>query len=649
MKNYVEQISGANFQGRNFNYPLRPVTVLCGENSIGKTATTNAIRILLLGYSPAHGKQSAKTFGFAGSLTGASNMSIKGVVCDKPVERAWEFKKKKITSSGFEGEIVPPVLLDANEWLKLSGPAKTKFVFNLIDLSTLGFSPEQIAARLKKDVKVENPDEVSERFIGEVIQTVYDLAEHREHEGQTYQEYIDGVIAYFDGQQSKAKIVIDDMAGAISGTTQLQAQEGLKPIQNITDDLSAARLALQTATTDFQILDRAKNDQASKATRKASLAARLATMSDRSDMIRLSEEQFEGQRRILTAYKSETIDLVRRLTTAQAAHASAKQKAEEITSEMLTLRDKLAEDLKLDRCPHCGSKGKSWKAALTESVEEKIVEMEKSRGVWHTKSVAEFDAINKLETEVSKSKQLDTANDTLRGDNFTLGRAITTAKNEQNEYTTAKARLEEIGDVGEPIDATRIQAAQQIVALARTEVERFEGLERQQIAAMSDARRQEQARQAHAEKLIEFEVYKLALKTMKALQVEMMESAFVKFMEKMNLIADGIFPGGKLVFHEGEIGYWAGATFVPMEYFGGTEQMLAFAGLSLTLAQDSKMKIIIMDELGRVSRARRIKLIKRMITLVRDGVIDQFIGIDVSDDAYTVFKDVEEVAVIEIQ
>ena len=59
----------------------------------------------------------------------------------------------------------------------------------------------------------------------------------------------------------------------------------------------------------------------------------------------------------------------------------------------------------------------------------------------------------------------------------------------------------------------------------------------------------------------------------------------------------------------------------------GTEEALAFAAFSVALAQESPIKIVMIDELDRLERSKRQQLIERMLELTSKGVIDQFVGV----------------------
>jgi len=58
----------------------------------------------------------------------------------------------------------------------------------------------------------------------------------------------------------------------------------------------------------------------------------------------------------------------------------------------------------------------------------------------------------------------------------------------------------------------------------------------------------------------------------------------------------------------------------------------------------SPIKIVMIDELGTIDYERKIKLVRLMRELVRDGRLDQFIGNDVSDEDYMQTLEADELA-----
>jgi hypothetical protein len=84
-----------------------------------------------------------------------------------------------------------------------------------------------------------------------------------------------------------------------------------------------------------------------------------------------------------------------------------------------------------------------------------------------------------------------------------------------------------------------------------------------------------------------------------------------------------------LDYRDGDIGYVEAGQWVSHECFSGTEEALAYAGLSVALAQSAPLKLVIIDELGIIDPpSLRRRIVDRMQELVTAGVIGQFIGAD---------------------
>jgi hypothetical protein len=640
---YVKTIRATAFKGRSFEHELAPCTIIYGENCTGKTAVADALRILLLGYSPRHGSQNAKTWGFAGDPKGAISMSIHGELSDGlAISHGWSLHKGKLSHIYNPAEdqfpMIPTVAQDAREFLGLNGPAKVRFIFNQIDLPALGFTTQKVTARIKADVKVDAPDEDSEAALGQIIEDVEHLAGERDEYNWTYQEWVEKIILRIKEQKADADAVIADMAGTIQGLTQLRAQEGLAANVSVEKELAAAREKLQQAISRRQSLEKQSRDVTQAMDRREKIIKEAELLGDLSKEIADLEKNHADQITHLKKYLSDTPRLLAQVSPIDADVKMAEAITKQTGFEAKELAAKLEADLKRDACPYCKSKGKGWKTALKKNVVDQIADLEKKQDEWAEKLASAKDQIAKLQTLIDASKKRDAEIDQLRTANFEIGTKLNEMKRRNEAFKLAKARLEEMQQTFEQVAPEAIESAAQAGREAQAAVALLEDKERQRIAAMQDLKRAEEARQRHNQKRQETEVFRLALKTLAALQGEMMEAAFAGFMAKVNLFCDGILPG-RLEYRDGEIGYFAGAAWVGINYFSGTEELLAFAGLSVALAGQSKIRLVMMDELGRVDRRRKQMIVARMLDLRDRGVIDQFIGIDVTDEAAKPFAD----------
>ena len=96
------------------------------------------------------------------------------------------------------------------------------------------------------------------------------------------------------------------------------------------------------------------------------------------------------------------------------------------------------------------------------------------------------------------------------------------------------------------------------------------------------------------------------------------------------------------MFHEGELGmikrekraeadYVSG--WIPHRTFSGTEQAIAFAALQAALGATAPIKLVVMDELGRLDFDNKCKLMRNVLNALNDGTIDQFVGVDTDAEA----------------
>src|SRR4051812_9855452 len=240
---HLKKLSGSNWKGGNFNLALGLLNIITGENQVGKSAIAEAVRVALLGYSPEHGKKTADTFGFAGAKLGASSMELVGLLSDgRPIMHKWKQGKKGAVKYDGENPLeLPPVLLDINDYLERSGPDKVRFIFNRLDLAGLGFGLDRMVARLKREVKVETPTEVSEAALGQLVDDITELDEVRGDVGQSLQEWMDAVIEKIKKNRDEAQAIVESMTGTITGTSAMAAGENAAPIRFDADALTEAR------------------------------------------------------------------------------------------------------------------------------------------------------------------------------------------------------------------------------------------------------------------------------------------------------------------------------------------------------------------------------------------------------------------------
>jgi len=200
----------------------------------------------------------------------------------------------------------------------------------------------------------------------------------------------------------------------------------------------------------------------------------------------------------------------------------------------------------------------------------------------------------------------------------------------ETKLRTELQTLEELDPVDQ--DPEKLADLNQQCRVAQDEVAVLEREQKQFVAATqaelqnAKARAQLQMQKARAD------VFKQAMGTVRDVQQKLVDAAISGLLATARRFTDGIIPG-ELGYRDGDLGYSDGAIWVGHETFSGTEEALSYAGLSVALAADSDVRLVLFDEMGIVDPATKAVILKRMVELTEAGVIDQFIGADVSLDS----------------
>jgi hypothetical protein len=186
-----------------------------------------------------------------------------------------------------------------------------------------------------------------------------------------------------------------------------------------------------------------------------------------------------------------------------------------------------------------------------------------------------------------------------------------------------KAQRDELAETlaGLPNEAT--DAAQKITGVRARVTE---------LSAKRDEILRGQERRKHwlaaADRLARNEVALVGLKAaVKALQGWMAETITARsteFMQGASTII-GKMMGRTLTMRDGVIGYMDGPDWVSQYTFSGSEQYLAYAGFALALATKSPVRLAIFEEMAHLGDTS--KFVRIAAELVRDGYLEQFIGV----------------------
>ena len=169
----AKEIYFTNFKGQTARQPLTGKDLFIGRNGSGKTTRIQALSLAMLGHVPENGKKAQETFklatgedmtagmkldsgfDFARTLTrnvktdkktGATSVTISESVNVLPGKGEKNDTQKKARISAEVGDFA--VMLDIDEFLKLSDAKRRDFFYSLSPISTDSWSKEQIKVHL---------------------------------------------------------------------------------------------------------------------------------------------------------------------------------------------------------------------------------------------------------------------------------------------------------------------------------------------------------------------------------------------------------------------------------------------------------------------------------------------------------------------
>ena len=314
--------------------------------------------------------------------------------------------------------------------------------------------------------------------------------------------------------------------------------------------------------------------------------------------------------------------------------------------QLEALGEEYRETLKHERCPTCDSKGTKWKIAFKAKNNAESERLKKAAQLATEKAL---DAMGRLKEAENVLKKAQAANDRHNANvrqSQELVTRLQSLREKQERVTALRAKVSKEPPLP---DATAMQETEKHVNELTAQLAALQQQARAAAAANQDALRQAQARAKQEQLRAAGEVLKLAIAKLSEIQARLVQVTFGKLLETARLFTDGIL-GFELIYRDGELGYVRAGQWVSHWTFSGSEQLLAYAGLSVALAQEARYKIVLMDELGRLAAGTKEKLLARMLELTARGVIDNFVGIDTGDAFPARNKDMDAlgIGVIEV-
>jgi hypothetical protein len=640
----LTRIEADNLKGNTFAYDLSSAVAIIGPNFAGKTRVIDAIRLALLGYLPELGKTNRATWG----LASGSPMIIKGTVgatwdhsTGNPIaiepttdilitRRFWmegsvikDQSDIEALSKRFEPrfdyfQFAANPMLNASLYFSMSERERTNYVFRVSPLPK-NLSVPSIIKRLEWISFEEKHTEAIEKAKREIIARVA-----AEFEGATnLADTIDSVIESLKVTYAVANRRQKDTIGAVRILTELKNRENDVGQPPADKDIAVAQ---------------AEFDEAQQKVG----AIRLRADAARDYKERQSDVLFGENEGDWAADIDKTMNLI---AEARGALVLDPENIENDIGEkqwiyngLLHDRRTLTDDLerlngestsfsRLKECPTCGTKGKNWRDTVSNRLASKI------------KTAAE--KLSTLDDRIAATKrELDSLNDRHVAGNTVRARNATHRENikkwteqveaiKQRHYawnaqlSKLRADLAKLPQVTMPSDDETLTVTK-AAANARVNLDELIDRRAQYESYQHDLKRAAQAAQEHHEAKARLTVTKAVLEALQTIKTEVVDAAFGGLLKIANTVVGNVLKT-PLAFYNGEVGRWDGSKFIGHGTFSGTEQALTFVAIATALAQQSPLRILIFDELGRLDYARQHDVTFLLKEALDKGLIDQFI------------------------
>lgn len=625
------KIRAIGFQGDDFSYDLAAITLLIGRNFRGKTRVLNAIQVLLLGYLPALGKENKATF----TLASGTAMTIEGTFdTGQVMTRAFTLRGNTVSMT-LDGpkEITDydqmAVMLNAEEYLARSDRSRVEYVFAHVAMGD-AWTGTGIHERLEAKLLPAGEQWPAEKL--QAVNTVLTAMNTDASKCEAVQEWVDEAIESVTNSWKGAKASAVQMEKTIQGLANLRAADE-DPLQLST--LEDERAVLQRGITD--LTERRGRYLGSFTAMKAAQVRREEIERELRHGDKTRQQMLDAKHK-LALISQAIVDASPLITgddlrTHQTLLGDAKQRVAEIDRQRLEQQARVnqgeTELAALDgqtRCPYCAAEGTEWKKLraaeyakqIDEAKEQVALLAEAGRvaaGIYrhHQESGIALHDKHKLQARMRED---------LRAAESQLAKL-------EPSVSRLGAMAEELAKLlpNDPMLTASVDVLQSEINIKNDEARATDRLIKEAAGRVSELKRLAQAERDRDAAKLEQEVAAAAGKELRVIQSEMVEAAFKPLLDRANSFFAHVLRS-PLIYRDKEIGMVCEGHWVPHHTFSGTEKALTYAALQAALAAQSPVRLMMIDELGRLDGVTADKMIHAVMAAVWSGQLDGFIGID---------------------
>jgi DNA repair exonuclease SbcCD ATPase subunit len=195
-----------------------------------------------------------------------------------------------------------------------------------------------------------------------------------------------------------------------------------------------------------------------------------------------------------------------------------------------------------------------------------------------------------------------------------------------------KGELASLAEVERPSELA-ISSAQDAKDNLFSEIDRLDNQRTIALRLKQDIQRAAQAELEYRKAAAYVMVIKAVGGKLKEIKAQVVEKVFGGLLEYANAVCPGILKS-PLAYHEDQVGRWDGdGRFIPHSTFSGTETAICYVSIAAALSKDSPIRLIILDEMGRLDADNQKLVMKAVGAAQKLGKIDQAIVINTAEVA----------------
>ena len=681
-----------------FSHDLHPVTIITGPNAGGKTAIADAVKIAVLGYHPALGKQPGKTITLAPDKASVMETAARfsdGTGIERSFKRTATGASVKVTGDEIEGLL--PAQLHFEDFLAAKATERQAILSRLMGKVDTAKLTTDLTRKVAELGLGQFGFKIDASVVGNPLTPLVEaVGESAKEVGQSVKQ----------ARATLATLVAGAVPAAVDADALREAQDAVEATQRAVGTSKAVRDEINRKfaapwpaqphgepPSDEQMAElELRHATLTEAVAKQDLEALRRAVLDAQDILLSKRGQLNffdhaaksvGEPPEMPEATAADVEVYeQRLFAASGEKVNITMEKNECEVKCTLLLNSINSIEKAGKCPCCGSEGDHLEVALT-ALKKSLAAVKHDRD---KQQAAEKEAEHR---ETLARKELDEATVSCRAwtayraalakvpDGDDIARAAEAVAVAEKRVADAGAALADASVVKESLTTCERDIERMAASLAawhayweakNARPSDTEGLETERkhadaVTAAESARSRLAALQADkaaydqavadqqriadlTKQADEAETTGKNLKTLKEWLREREREATVEAMGPLLKISQVFLDGvlsGELAVQGSDLGVSRDGQFIPLEVLSGMECAAVAAACQAAMASVSSLRLVIVDELGRMTDDNAQRFLANCGAAVEAGIVDQAILLDPHGKRYG--KDVKTITI----